>query len=163
MLSQMNFRKDIQKYNLLALLMNLPLVIIIAFRQFLYEPLSGLHPASFIILLSGFLPVIMAFEASFIARFTHTQRHLAELSQRSDDKNRSTADSLSILSQRYHLTKREKEVVLLLLEGNETKAVSSILDISYNTVRNIKQNAYAKLSVGNIAELMALFKADRTV
>lgn len=52
------------------------------------------------------------------------------------------------------LTKREKEISNLLLEGKSNKEVSHLLDISLNTVNNHVANIYEKLDVKNRVEFV---------
>ena len=52
------------------------------------------------------------------------------------------------------LTKREKEISKLLLEGKNNKNVSLILNISLNTVNNHVANIYEKLDVKNRVEFV---------
>ena len=58
------------------------------------------------------------------------------------------------------LTKREKDVFLLLIENKTTKEIASILDISEKTVRNHVSNAMQKLGckgrAGAVIELLKL-------
>ncbi|MNG32074.1 Transcriptional regulatory protein UhpA [compost metagenome] len=55
------------------------------------------------------------------------------------------------------LTRREGEVVRLLLEGHSNISVSQRLGISPGTVRVHRQNLYEKLGIGSQSELLALF------
>jgi DNA-binding CsgD family transcriptional regulator len=55
------------------------------------------------------------------------------------------------------LTRREGEVVRLLLEGHSNLSVSQRLGISPGTVRVHRQNLYEKLGIGSQSELLALF------
>lgn len=48
---------------------------------------------------------------------------------------------------KYILTKREKEVFMLLVKNKTTKEIASILEISEKTVRNHISNAMQKLGV----------------
>lgn len=55
-----------------------------------------------------------------------------------------------------HLTKREFEVVEILIEGARNKEVAHRLDISVRTVEVHRRNVLAKLGVRSLAEVMAL-------
>ncbi len=55
------------------------------------------------------------------------------------------------------LTDRELEVVRLILKGYSTQMISDRLDISGNTVKLHRKNAYAKLDVSSQNELFRLF------
>jgi len=52
------------------------------------------------------------------------------------------------------LSKREKEVLRLILDGKLTKEIASILSISKNTVENHRAKLFKKLKVSNLAELI---------
>lgn len=58
------------------------------------------------------------------------------------------------------LTKREKDVFLLLVQNKTTKEIASILNISEKTVRNHVSNAMQKLGckgrAGAVIELLKL-------
>lgn len=47
----------------------------------------------------------------------------------------------------YQLTAREKEILSLLVDGTESRAIAERLFISYETVRNHFKNIYQKLQV----------------
>jgi DNA-binding NarL/FixJ family response regulator len=51
------------------------------------------------------------------------------------------------------LTAREREVLQLLSEGNSTKEISRILDVSVKTIESYRSHLMAKLDVQSIAEL----------
>ncbi|HRD57112.1 MAG TPA: response regulator transcription factor [Ferruginibacter sp.] len=55
----------------------------------------------------------------------------------------------------YNLTKREKEILLLLVKGNSYKMIASILTISVDTVKKHLQNTYHKLHVSCGTEAVA--------
>ena len=50
------------------------------------------------------------------------------------------------------LTKREKEVFLLLINNHTTKEIADILNISEKTIRNHISNAMQKLGVKGLAQ-----------
>ena len=52
------------------------------------------------------------------------------------------------------LTKREREVLDILLEGNSSKEIARALGISSRTVEAHRQNLLHKLEVGSVKELM---------
>ena len=51
------------------------------------------------------------------------------------------------------LTQREKEILQLLAEGNNTKQVADKLQVSIKTVETHRQHIMNKLDIFNIAEL----------
>lgn len=61
--------------------------------------------------------------------------------------------SLSFSDKKLHvLTEREKEILLLIKEGNSSKQIADILEISIHTVSRHRQNILERLSVGNSVE-----------
>jgi DNA-binding CsgD family transcriptional regulator len=57
-------------------------------------------------------------------------------------------------SERHPLSKREGELVTLIKQGLSTKEIAYYLDISHNTVRNIKSKLFEKYNVNNTIELL---------
>lgn len=61
--------------------------------------------------------------------------------------------ALSFGERKKHvLTEREKEILHLIREGNPSKKIADILEISIHTVNRHRQNIIEKLSVGNSIE-----------
>ena len=56
------------------------------------------------------------------------------------------------------ISKREKEIIFLLLKGKSSKQIEDELFISYGTVRNHVYNIYKKLKVKNRVEFFNIFK-----
>lgn len=57
-------------------------------------------------------------------------------------------------AERSMLTKREGELVTLIKQGLSTKEIAWYLNISHNTVRNIKSKLFEKYKVNNTVELL---------
>ena len=55
------------------------------------------------------------------------------------------------------LTSRETDVVHLILKGYSAQSIANYLDISINTVKLHRKNAYAKLDISSQSELFHLF------
>jgi len=67
-------------------------------------------------------------------------------------------DNDNLLIKRFsELTKREKQIVYLLGIGKMEKEIADILEISQNTVKNIKYLLFRKTGVSNKQELLNLF------
>ena len=56
-----------------------------------------------------------------------------------------------------HLSKRECEVVQLILKGHSNKSIALLLDISLDTVKVFNKRFHAKLDISSQAELFSLF------
>ena len=61
-----------------------------------------------------------------------------------------------IASNKYELTKREEEILVLLLEGRTYKGMSDLLFISINTIKTHSKNMYNKMGVHSKQELLEL-------
>ena len=55
------------------------------------------------------------------------------------------------------LTRRERQVASLLLQGLDTEAIAAELGIGSGTVKNHRKHLYGKLRLGSRAELFSLF------
>lgn len=73
------------------------------------------------------------------------------------DKKGSNPD-LEILIKKYDVSKREKEIIELLLEGRSNREIAEHLFISDNTVKTHVKNIYRKLGVKNRVQLIYLLK-----
>ena len=57
-----------------------------------------------------------------------------------------------LYSQGYRLTRQEKRVLVLLLEGHHKKTAADVMGVSINTVSFHLKNAYSKLGVHSKTE-----------
>lgn len=55
----------------------------------------------------------------------------------------------------YHLTRREREILLLMARGLATKEIAEILSLSFHTVNNHERRIYKKMNVHNKAAAVA--------
>jgi len=62
--------------------------------------------------------------------------------------------ALDAVTERYRISKREREVVELLLQGKTYKEIQDVLFISFNTVKNHAYNVYQKLGVKSRNQLV---------
>jgi DNA-binding CsgD family transcriptional regulator len=65
---------------------------------------------------------------------------------------------MDVLFSKQKITKREKEIVRLLLRGENKKSIEKKLFISQSTVKNHIYNIYQKLGVKNRLQLFNLFQ-----
>jgi len=56
------------------------------------------------------------------------------------------------------LSKREKEICILLIKGKSTNEIANQLNIKSNTVSTIKKKIYYKSNVSNLIELYEIYK-----
>jgi hypothetical protein len=61
------------------------------------------------------------------------------------------------------LSKREKEVLDLMLQGAQVKDISASLELKSNTISTIKKNILAKTGVKNNIELFKLAQEHKIV
>ena len=70
----------------------------------------------------------------------------------------------SFINRRQHiLTCREKEILMLIKEGNLSKQIADMLEISVHTVNRHRQNILEKLSVGNSIEAITAAESMRLI
>jgi DNA-binding CsgD family transcriptional regulator len=58
----------------------------------------------------------------------------------------------------HNITRREREILMLLLKGKRTKDIGKELFISYHTVKNHIHNIYQKLHVKNRLQITSLLR-----
>lgn len=88
-----------------------------------------------------------------------TDRQLAEISGHGDMMGEfgSTLEVAFANFGRDYLTKRECEIVHLILKGYASKSIAELLGISVDTVKVHRKRFHAKLKVSSQAELFSLF------
>jgi DNA-binding NarL/FixJ family response regulator len=59
------------------------------------------------------------------------------------------------------LTKREKEILILISEGKSTKEIAEKLFLSFLTVQNHRKNILNKLEVKNVAQMLNIAQKNR--
>ena len=62
------------------------------------------------------------------------------------------------VEERYHITKREKEILAFLMEGLSYKEIAAKCFISFETMNSHIKNIYQKLNVHSRAQLAARFR-----
>ena len=73
-----------------------------------------------------------------------------------DDGTRIFVSKNSPENRTISLTKKEKEIVKLILEGLESKEISAKLNISFNTVSTHRKNILRKLGARNVGEMIKI-------
>jgi len=63
-------------------------------------------------------------------------------------------DILNRLCRKYHISRREKEIIELILSGKSNKEIEDVLFISFNTVKNHIYNIYQKVGVQSRSQLI---------
>ncbi|UCE43322.1 MAG: helix-turn-helix transcriptional regulator [Candidatus Aminicenantes bacterium] len=64
--------------------------------------------------------------------------------------------------QDFQISKRESEIMGLILQGKSNKEIEDLLFISYNTVKNHIYNIYQKLGVNSRGQMIhAVLQAQR--
>ena len=72
-------------------------------------------------------------------------------------------ENLTIKSPFADLTKREKEVLILMLQGAQVKEISASLDLKSNTISTFKKSILSKTGVSNNIELFKLAQEHNIV
>lgn len=83
-------------------------------------------------------------------------KHLATLNEINESTSSNVQDLLLNFGKDI-LTNKEYQVCQLLLQGHSNKAVASLMNIGYETVKMHKKNIYGKTSLSSQSELLALF------
>ena len=65
-------------------------------------------------------------------------------------------ENLTITNPFTILTKREREVLILMLQGVQVKEISASLDLKSNTISTFKKSILSKTGVSNNIELFKL-------
>ncbi|MBN2536467.1 MAG: helix-turn-helix transcriptional regulator [Spirochaetales bacterium] len=68
---------------------------------------------------------------------------------------------IDFFCERNNVSKREKEIIHLLIEGNTNKEIAKILYISINTVKTHVKNIYQKLGVTNRVQILYKIKLNQ--
>lgn len=131
----------------------------------LQKKLNEMNSILPIIFISGHGDIPMAVDAIKAGAFDFIQKPYREQSlleiinsalQSDAEVRGNLLASKNIENKLMSLTSREREVADLLVEGNNTKQVAKVLDISPRTVEIHRQNALKKLDVHSVVELQKL-------
>lgn len=90
-----------------------------------------------------------------MGRLLDYKNRILELSQKAIKEKNSRY--INTQCEEKKVTKREKEVILLLLQGKSKKEIAAELHIAINTSKRHIENIYAKLEICDRFELFALF------
>ena len=72
-------------------------------------------------------------------------------------------ENLTITNPFTILTKREKEVLILMLQGAQVKEISASMELKSNTISTFKKNILSKTGVSNNIELFKLAQEHNIV
>lgn len=82
--------------------------------------------------------------------------HLSDLVASYREREASSKNCCARLAREFDLTRREEEVLIMLIEGRTRSEVARSLYLSDNTVKTHVRNLYKKLKVGSKDELVAV-------
>ncbi|MDB1797467.1 MULTISPECIES: helix-turn-helix transcriptional regulator [Eggerthellaceae] len=127
-----------------------------------YVVVPGLLPMFRNILGDPFLVFsLVAALVMIIASFAYFAR--ISVRQSSGVKSEDVADLLlTTVADRYHLTDRESEILMLLYRGNTYKKIGELMFISPNTVLSHTKSIYRKMEVHSKQELIDLVNSYST-
>ncbi len=117
-----------------------------------------------------FVVVIVCLYALSIPLVLQALRRPAKAPQVNEDREPDTGLSdvynaldrhVEVLSTRYGLTKREREVLAFILLGHDSPSIAERLALSDNTVRSHKKSLYRKLGIHSKQELLELIGSNR--
>ena len=72
-------------------------------------------------------------------------------------------ENLTLTSPFAILTKREREVLILMLQGAQVKEISASLELKSNTISTFKKSILSKTGVSNNIELFKLAQEHNIV
>ena len=72
-------------------------------------------------------------------------------------------ENLTITSPFTILTKREREVLILMLQGAQVKEISASLELKSNTISTFKKSILSKTGVSNNIELFKLAQEHKII
>ena len=72
-------------------------------------------------------------------------------------------ENLTITSPFNILTKREREVLILMLQGAQVKEISASLELKSNTISTFKKSILSKTGVSNNIELFKLAQEHKII
>jgi len=98
--------------------------------------------------------MVAAGTAAFLILFRR-RRHEGEKVFTNKDQT-----DISTLIEKFNLTKREQEIILLVIAGKTNKDIQDELYISLKTVKTHLYNIYRKLNVQNRLQLMNVIKGN---
>jgi DNA-binding CsgD family transcriptional regulator len=114
----------------------------LTFAVFLLPSSVRLYAVAVILILSNFIPIIWL-KQFFVKYFV-------------DIDSSRTESILEMLSREYRISKREREIIELILKGKSNKEIEDILCISFSTVKNHIYNVYQKMGINSRGQLMHL-------
>lgn len=76
-------------------------------------------------------------------------RQIREITKIRYEKTTQGNDDISAICMRYGITRREREIVILIVSGYSNREIARSLDISEDTVRNHLHNIFSKTGVKN--------------
>ena len=98
------------------------------------------------------IPCINSIKAAIL-----THERIGNALQANQAINLENINSRSYMLEYQHLTKREKEIVKLILTGLSSAAIAEKCFVSEGTIKNHRKNIYRKLSIKSQAELFRKF------
>ncbi len=104
--------------------------------------------------------------AFLVAAIVRTGRNLATFAKGAESEGDlyepfDMAQACAKVGERYHLTRRESEVLGELAYGHSSTYIAEVLFISTNTVRTHMKNIYRKLGVGSREDVIEILRRDQ--
>lgn len=113
---------------------------LVFFGSALFSPAYQLFPSSAAILYLNFVPII------WLKRYF--LRYYVQMSSEQSSR------LLEGFGQAFQISKREREIMGLILQGKSNKEIEDLLYISYNTVKNHIYNIYQKMGVNSRSQMI---------
>ena len=137
---------SIQKSEYKGLLKNLIISVAVFLPGIIFDVFNTKY---FVIFSPIFYCVISTLLLRFILKYYNKNYYISDVD---------TKDINNEFLKKYDITKREKEIILLIIKGYNNKKIADSIFVSINTVKTHIYNIYSKLNINNRYELMYLVK-----
>jgi len=138
--------KSIKKNEYKNLLRNLFITTLIFLPGIVFDKFNIKYHAVFSPLMYCIISTLLL---RFILKFYNKNYHLSNVEIENINNN---------LLNEYDITKREKEIIMLILKGYNNRKIADSIFVSINTVKTHVYNIYNKLKINNRYELMHFVK-----
>jgi len=123
---------------------------------FSFLPLFVFFPLDFLFLRqSAFKLTFLAYTIFVVSMYLYITRYYI---QNYEPEIESLLPQIDLFCKKNNISKREKEIIRLLVEGKSNKDIAGILYISVNTVKTHVKNIFQKLGVTNRVQILYKIK-----
>ncbi len=130
-------------------------ILLLFFTFISFVLFKNLLIINYFTIFSSFLLLILSLSITFVfLKLKEFQREISFLKS-------SEISAAELFSQKYNITRREKEIILLMMKEYTNKKICEKLFISINTIKKHINNIYKKLEINNREELFTMLKNEK--